>query len=75
MKLYVATYGIYTKSGYIMGEETKDFEGCDNYSLDDAWEDAQNCVEEMEEYFPCVLLKDVCECECDEEDDTNSLPF
>ena len=66
-KTYIATYGIYTKSGYIMGEEYKEFdEEWDGYSLDDAWEEAQEYVEELEDKYPCVLLLDVEVCECDD---------
>lgn len=76
-RIYVATYGIYTKNGYIMGEEYKEFEGGEDYTLEDAEKDAQDYIEEMENYYPCVMLEEIEESEEEEEEEReqNTLPF
>ena len=53
MKWYVAQLGIYTKNGRIMGVEDYEFEALDDeYAI----EEAKAKGEEMENYYPCVMV-------------------
>jgi len=68
---YCVVFGLYSRSGHIMGTEDREIVA-DDY--EDAKAVAKLMEDDMEEYYPCAMVDEIIELD-EEEEEKEGLPF